>query len=76
MFEGFRGETHALLKEFNERKSVMRKKGANSVVSTPRHGGIGKNELKTLQSNLNEEVEGARNRGRVLSLSTQMKVNI
>lgn len=68
-FEGFREETHALLMKLDERKSVMEKKGANSAVSTPRHRGIGKNELKNLQSDLNEEVEGARNKGRVLSLT-------
>ncbi|KAG5569758.1 hypothetical protein H5410_059524 [Solanum commersonii] len=54
-FEGFREETHALLMKLDERKSVMEKKGANSAVSTPRHRGIGKNELKNLQSDLNEE---------------------
>ncbi|KAG5593185.1 hypothetical protein H5410_043699 [Solanum commersonii] len=68
-FESFREETHALLMKLDEKKSVMEKKGANSVVSTPRHRGIGKNELKNLQSDLNEEVEGERNRGRVLSLT-------
>ncbi|KAG5596518.1 hypothetical protein H5410_037750 [Solanum commersonii] len=62
-FEGFREETHALLMKLDERKSVMEKKGVNSAVSTPRHKGIGKNELKNLQSDLNEEVEGARSEG-------------
>ncbi|KAH0706441.1 hypothetical protein KY285_010948 [Solanum tuberosum] len=47
-FEGLREETHALLMKLDERKSVMEKKGANSAVSTPRHRGIGKNELKNL----------------------------
>lgn len=51
------------------REAMMEKKGVESIVATPRNRGIGKNELKNLQSSLNEEVDGVRNRGRVLSLT-------
>ncbi|KAH0722003.1 hypothetical protein KY289_005047 [Solanum tuberosum] len=57
-FEGFRGETHALLMKLDERKREMEKRGENSEATTSRQRGIGKNELKNLQSDLNEEVEG------------------
>ncbi|WMV48294.1 hypothetical protein MTR67_041679 [Solanum verrucosum] len=57
-FEGFRGETHTLLMKIDERKRGIEKIGENSEAATPRHTGIGKNELKNLQSDLNEEVEG------------------
>jgi len=67
-FEGFRGETHALLMKLDERKRGMEKKGENSEATTSRQRGIGKNELKKLQSDLNQEVEGVRNRGRVQPL--------
>ncbi|KAG5596280.1 hypothetical protein H5410_037512 [Solanum commersonii] len=43
------GETHTLLMKIDERKRGMEKKGENSEAATPRHRGIGKNELKNLQ---------------------------
>lgn len=36
---------------------------------TPRSRRTGKNELKNLESELNEEVEGTRNRGKALTLT-------
>jgi len=68
-FEGFERETIALLMKINERKTQLDKKGKGKAVITPKSRGIGKNELKNLKSNLNEEVEGSRSRGRNLSLT-------
>ncbi|KAH0705557.1 hypothetical protein KY290_010248 [Solanum tuberosum] len=67
-FEGFREETHALLMRLDERKAALENKNSDSSNATPRNRGIGKNELKNLQSCLNQEVEGSRTKGRVLSL--------
>ncbi|WMV18930.1 hypothetical protein MTR67_012315 [Solanum verrucosum] len=68
-FEGFREETFALLKRLDERKTVMEIKKVGSTTATPRPRGIGKYELKNLQSSLNQQVEGSRTKGRVLSLA-------
>jgi len=68
-FEGFREETFALLKRLDERKTVMEIKKVGSTSATPRPRGIGKYELKNLQSSLNQQVEGSRTKGRVLSLA-------
>ncbi|KAH0722802.1 hypothetical protein KY290_005454 [Solanum tuberosum] len=57
-FEGFRGETNALLMKHDERKRGMEKKGEKSEATTSRQRRISKNELKKLQSDLNQEVEG------------------
>lgn len=68
-FEGFEKETLALLMRIDERKTEIDNKKQGKAISTPKSRGIGKNELKRLQSSLNKEVEGARSRGRVLSLT-------
>lgn len=68
-FEGFKEETHALLMRLDERKTSMENKEVVSTTATPRSRGIGKNELKNLQSSLNQQVEGSRTKGRVLSLA-------
>lgn len=68
-FEGFKEETHALLMRLDERKTAMENKEVVSTTATPRSRGIGKNELKNLQSSLNQQVEGSRTKGRVLSLA-------
>lgn len=53
----------------NEKKLLLDSKKQEKAITTPRSSGIGKNELKNLQSNLNKEVEGARNRRRVLNFN-------
>uniref|UniRef100_M1DB93 Uncharacterized protein n=1 Tax=Solanum tuberosum TaxID=4113 RepID=M1DB93_SOLTU len=68
-FEGFGEETLALLMRLDERKFALENKMIEGTSTTPRHRGIGKNELKNLQSSLNQEVEGSRTRGRVLNLT-------
>lgn len=68
-FEGFEKETLALFMRIDERKSMLDNKGKEITTTTPKSSGIGKNELKNLQSSLNKEVDGIRNRGRVLSLT-------
>lgn len=67
--EGYEKETLALLTKLDERKTEIERKSSNKASATPRSRGIGKNELKNLQSSLNVEVEGAKSRGRVLSLT-------
>jgi len=64
-----RDETFALLKRLDERKTVMEIKKVGSTTATPRPRGIGKYELKNLQSSLNQQVEGSRTKGRFLSLA-------
>ncbi|KAH0652783.1 hypothetical protein KY285_030335 [Solanum tuberosum] len=68
-FVGFEKETLALLMRIDERKAALDKKGQEKTTTTPKSRGIGKNELRNLKSNLNEVVEGVRNRGRNLSLT-------
>ncbi|KAF3616335.1 hypothetical protein FXO38_34604 [Capsicum annuum] len=68
-FEGFESETLALLMRIDERKMAIENIKLEKSNTTPKSRGIGKNELKNLQSSLNKEVEGARNRGRNLSLT-------
>lgn len=67
-FEGFERETLELLMRINERKSEMDNRKQKNT-TTPKSRGIGKNELKNLQSSLNKEVEGARNTGKNLYLT-------
>lgn len=47
----------------------MEEQGKDKIISTPRHRGIGKNELKNLQSNFHEEVKAIRSKGRALTLT-------
>uniref|UniRef100_M1DK11 Uncharacterized protein n=1 Tax=Solanum tuberosum TaxID=4113 RepID=M1DK11_SOLTU len=54
-FEGFEKETLALLMRIDERKSMLDNKGKEITTTTPKSRGIGKNELKNLQSSLNKE---------------------
>ncbi|KAH0776133.1 hypothetical protein KY290_007544 [Solanum tuberosum] len=68
-FEGFEKETLALLMRIDGRKTELGIKKHGKANTTPKSRGIDKTELKKLQSSLNNEVEGARNRGRVLSLT-------
>lgn len=67
-FEGFEKETLELLLRINERKAAMDKMNYKGT-PTPRSRGIGKNELKNLQSSLKNEVEGTRSRGKNLYLT-------
>lgn len=68
-FEGFKEETLALLMKLERRKGLLEQKEQEKIIITPKSRGIGKNELKNLQSSLNEEVEGVRSRGKTLSLT-------
>ncbi|PHU30855.1 hypothetical protein BC332_02948 [Capsicum chinense] len=68
-FEGFEKETLALLIKLDKKKALLEKKEQEKIVTTPKGREVGKNELKNLQSSLNEHVEGVRNRGKALSLS-------
>uniref|UniRef100_M1DUX9 DUF4283 domain-containing protein n=1 Tax=Solanum tuberosum TaxID=4113 RepID=M1DUX9_SOLTU len=68
-FEGFRDETHALLMRIDERKAALENKKSDNLTATPKNRGIGKYELKNLQSCLNQQLEGSRTKGTVLNLT-------
>lgn len=53
------------------RNQATGKAEESGMLRTPRSRGIGKNELKNLQSELNEYVEGVRSRGEALSPTYQ-----
>lgn len=68
-FKGFEKEIIALLMRIDGRKTELDSKKQGKAITTPNSRGICKDKLKKLQSSLNKEAEGARNRGRVLSLA-------
>ncbi|KAF3641223.1 hypothetical protein FXO37_23108 [Capsicum annuum] len=70
-FEGCEKEALTLHIKLDARNISLEKQRESTKIRTPKSRGIGKNELKNLESDLNKEVEGVRNRGRPLSLTFQ-----
>lgn len=71
---GFEEEAKALLMKLDRRKNLLAEQEAGVQVEgtkskAPRNRGLSKHELRNLESDLNEEVEGVRGKGKVLSLT-------